>query len=241
MNKIYLGDCLEIIKQLPDESINHIITDPPYQISKPNNFHTMKTAKRQGIYFGKWDEEFNPISWIKPTIRLLDKNASMIVFCSYKNMSYLIDEMEKNGMIVKDFIQWRKSNPMPRNVNRRYIQDSEFAIWAVKEKSKWIFNKQKDIPYIRSCIQTPLVSKKEKVGHPTQKSLKLMEEIIKIHTNPKDTILDPFMGGGTTCIACMNLDRKYIGIELDKQYFDIAKERILNQGSIRTVNDKIKM
>ena len=119
-----------------------------------------------------------------------------------------------------------KSNPMPRNINRRYVQDMEFAIWGVKKGAKWIFNKPKDTPYLRSTFETALVSGKEKNGHPTQKSLKLMQEIIKIHTNKDDLILDPFMGSGTTGEAAISLGRKFIGIEKNPEFYKLSKERI---------------
>lgn len=70
---------------------------------------------------------------------------------------------------------------------------------------------------------------KEKIGHPTQKSVKLMEEIIKVHTNKNDIVIDPFMGSGTTGVACLTLDRKFIGIEIEKKYYDIAKNRLCNK------------
>ena len=78
-------------------------------------------------------------------------------------------------MEVKDIIVWKKTNPMPRNIERRYVQDMEFAIWAVKKGSKWTFNKDKNKPYMRSLFETPTVAGAEKVPHPTQKSLKLMQ------------------------------------------------------------------
>lgn len=115
---------------------------------------------------------------------------------------------------------------MPRNIERRYVQDMEFAVWGVKKGSKWVFNKDKSKPYMRSMFETSIVSGNERTNHPTQKSLKLMQDIIKIHTNENDIIIDPFMGSGTTGLACLNLNRQFIGIELDKKYFDLAVDRL---------------
>ena len=115
---------------------------------------------------------------------------------------------------------------MPRNINRRYVQDMEFAIWAVKKNSKWVFNKTVSKPYLRSLYTAPVVNGAEKVGHPTQKSLSVMKEIISIHTNENQLILDPFMGSGTTGVACKELNRKFIGIEKDNNYFEMAKRRL---------------
>lgn len=224
--ELYIGNAYSIIKELKQKKtmVNHIITDPPYNISKENNFSTLKNP-RKGVDFGEWDKDFDLYSWIGEYVDILDKNGSIIIFCSYLYISYIIEELEKQNMVVKDIIVWKKTNPMPRNIDRRYVQDMEFAIWAVKKKSKWVFNKPKSKPYLRSLYETAIVSGKERTIHPTQKSLKLMKEIIKIHTNKNDLIIDPFMGSGTTGIAALELNRKFIGVELDKEYFDIALDR----------------
>lgn len=226
--KLYLEDAYSMIDELVKKQIkvNHIITDPPYNISCKNNFNTLKRT-RQGIDFGEWDKNFDLFSWIPKYEKILDKDGSMIVFCSYRYMSFIIDIMEKNNLVVKDVLIWRKTNPMPRNINRRYVQDMEFAIWAIKKGSKWTFNKDETKPYMRGFFETSLVMGNERTSHPTQKSLKLMEELIKIHTNENETILDPFMGSGTTGVACLNLNRKFIGIELNEDYFDIAIDRLV--------------
>ncbi|BAJ54654.1 adenine specific DNA methyltransferase [Helicobacter pylori F16] len=203
------------------------ITDPPYNISVKNNFSTLKSAKRQGIDFGEWDKNFRLLEWIKRYAPLVNPNGCMVIFCSYRFINYIADFLEENGFIVKDFIQWIKNNPMSKNINRCYVQDTEFALWAVKKKAKWVFNKPKNEKYLRPLIlKSPVVSGLEKVKHPTQKSLALMEKIISIHTNPNDIVLDPFMGSGTTGLACKNLERNFIGIESEKEYFQIAKKRL---------------
>lgn len=232
MNKleIYNVDAYAKVKEFIDsgKKVDHIITDPPYNISKDNNFSTMRNP-RMGVDFGNWDRgEFDLYSWIPEYAKILEKNGSMIIFCSYRYISYIIDVLEakETGMIVKDILVWKKSNPMPRNINRRYVQDMEFAIWAVKKRAKWVFNKPVDVPYLRAMFTTSLVSGSEKMGHPTQKSLRLMEEIISIHTNPGDLILDPFMGSGTTGVAAIKQERKFLGIEYDEIFFKTAKERL---------------
>lgn len=228
--KLINADSYKIIDNLIDEGIkvDHIITDPPYNISKSNNFGTMKNP-RQGVDFGEWDHgDFDLYSWISKYSKLLKRNGSMIIFCSYLYLSYIIDVLKSNecDMDVKDVIVWQKNNPMPRNIDRRYVQDMEFAIWAVKKGAKWVFNKPADKPYLRAIYSTSTVHGKERLGHPTQKSLKLMEDIISVHTNPNELILDPFMGTGTTGEAAKNLGRDFIGIELNKKYYEIAKKRI---------------
>lgn len=208
--------------------VNHIITDPPYNISKSNNFGTMKNP-RTGVDFGSWDRgKFDLFSWIPLYTQLLEQNGSIIIFCSYRFISYITDvlESEECNCIVKDILIWQKSNPMPRNINRRYVQDMEFAIWAVKKNANWIFNKPEGKPYLRSLYSASVVNGKEKLGHPTQKSLSIMKDIISVHTNQNEIILDPFMGSGTTGEAALLLGRKFIGIEKEENYFLMSKNRL---------------
>ena len=227
---LHNADSYSFFKELLDANItvDHIITDPPYNISKDNNFSTLSNANRQGVDFGEWDKDFDLLSWIDMYSKILSKDGSMIIFNSYRHLSHIIERMENNEILVKDVIVWQKSNPMPRNRDRRYVQDMEFAIWGVKKDSKWVFNKPRDAGYLRGLFQAPVVSGREKTGHPTQKSLKIMEEIIRIHSDHGQTILDPFMGSGSTGVACQNLERKFIGIEKEKKYFEIAKARMLS-------------
>ncbi|GAA7266889.1 DNA-methyltransferase [Helicobacter pylori] len=229
MIQIHHANAFETIKDFYRQNlkVDAIITDPPYNISVKNHFSTLKSAKRQGIDFGEWDKNFKLLEWIKRYAPLVNPNGCMVIFCSYRFISYIADFLEENGFVVKDFIQWVKSNPMPRNLNRRYVQDTEFALWAVKKKAKWVFNKPENEKYLRPLIlKSPVVGGLERVKHPTQKSLALMEKIISIHTNPNDIVLDPFMGSGTTGLACKNLKRNFIGIELEKEYFQIAQKRL---------------
>lgn len=230
--KIYNTDAFKQVKKFKTEGIraNHVITDPPFNISKENNLHTLK-GKRAGVDFGKWDYDFDLIGWIKDYVELLENGGSMIIFNSYRNISYIADTMEQAGLEVKDLLKWIKTNPMPRNIDRRYVQDTEFAVWAVKPGEKWTFNRREDKKYERAEFHTPTVAGKERTSHPTQKSLRLMSEIIEIHTNEDDIILDPFMGSGTTGVAALAMGRKFIGVELDKDYFKIAKERLEDDNS----------
>lgn len=229
--KIYNCDAFEKIYDFQKSKlkVDHIITDPPYNISQENNFSSMSNANRRGVDFGEWDKKFDLYSWINIYCQILKPGGSFIIFTSYRNLSYVIDMIEEDKkMVVKDILKWIKLNPMPRNINRRYVQDTEFAIWAVKKGAKWIFNKPRNISYLRAEFHTPVVSGRERTLHPTQKSLKLMKDIIEIHTKKNQLILDPFMGSGTTGVAALELNRDFIGVELEKEYFKIAKERLNN-------------
>ena len=218
MIDLRLGDCLEVMRTIPDKSIDLVLTDPPYNIARNNNFSTMGRA---GIDFGEWDKGFDLFSYIDQVSRILKKDGSFVVFNAWRNLGLIADYAEKQGFDTKDMIRLEKSNPMPRNRDRRYITDYECAIWFVKNGAKWTFNRQ-DSKYQRPKF----VASIESGLHPTQKNLSLMENLVKIHSNQGDMVIDPFMGSGTTGVACKNLGRKFIGIEQNADYFDIAKNRI---------------
>ena len=99
---------------------------------RKNNFHTM--VNRQGVDFGEWDKDFNPTSWLKPACDLLKDNGSMIIFCGFRQLSTIVGALEELGCEVKDQGFWMKSNPMPRNIERRYVGGLENFICAVKPR-----------------------------------------------------------------------------------------------------------
>ena len=215
------GDCLERMKEIPDWSVDMVLTDPPYNIARDNNFSTIGRA---GIDFGEWDKGADLFSYIDEVYRVLNKNGSFIVFNDWKNLGDIVKYAEKLGFVTKDMLRLEKTNPMPRNRDRRYITDYECAIWFTMPKAKWVFNRQDE-----SYQRPKFVHSVEKGLHPTQKNLKLMEELVKIHSNVGMTVVDPFSGSFTTGVACANLDRVFIGIEMDETYFNIGKERMLGE------------
>ena len=237
LNKIYNMDCLEgmdlMIKQ--GIKVDAIITDPPYNIARDNNFNTMGRAS---IDFGDWDKGFDQFTWIDRAYDLLDKGGTLFLFNDWKNIGEIAKYAESKGFDIKDMVRWRKTNPMPRNRDRRYITDYEVAVWLVRPKGKWVFNRLSDT-YDRCEYEYSVTSESERVGHTTQKPLALMEEIINRHTNVVQTILDPFIGSGTTAIACMNTNRNYIGFEISKEYCDIAEKRIKNHFVQERINEEI--
>lgn len=219
--KLYNNDCIKTMQQIESGSINLLLTDPPYNIARDNNFDTMGRAS---IDFGEWDKGFDQFTWLKEIPRILHKDGSIIIFNDWKNVGEIARYCESLGLVIKDMLRWRKSNPMPRNRDRRYITDFECAIWLTNKNAKWTFHRLSDT-YQRPEFEYGLVGGKEKI-HPTQKPVKLMEELLLIHSNENDLVLDCFMGSGSTGVACKNLKRNFIGIELDNTYFVGADNRI---------------
>lgn len=205
--------------------IDLILTDPPYCVSRTHQLG-FSNMGRSGMNYGEWDYGFDQTEWINLTAPLVKEGGSIIIFNDWKHASELVECLEQNGFIIKDLLRWEKTNPMPRNVNSRYVADYEFAIWAVKGKKKWTFNKPSDIPYLRPKFVHGIVLGGSKRIHPTQKSLDLFEDIIRIHSNKEDLIFDPFCGSGTTAVACQNLGRNFIGSEIDKKYYEKAIKRL---------------
>lgn len=223
--KLLLGDCIDEIKKLEDNSIDFVLTDPPYNISRDNNFNTMG---RSSIDFGEWDKDADLLSWIDEIHPKLKKNSGMVIFNGWQNLGPIATHCEKVGFKIKDFIRMEKTNPMPRNRDRRYVTDCEYAIWVTKKGSKWVFNRQEDT-YDRPKYITPVVGGKEKVNHPTQKPLSVLEEMLIRHTNEGDIVIDPFMGSGSTGVACIRTNRKFIGIEIDETYFELSQRRVTEE------------
>lgn len=155
--KLFKGDCMKLMPKLPDNSVDLLLTDPPYNISKNNNF---KTMKRSGIDFGEWDHKFDLINWLSGISRIMNDGSSVIIFNAWINLGVLDNKLNNEGFIGKDIFRWIKSNPMPRNRDRRYITDYEFAIVATNKKGKWVFNRLNST-YERPEFTCPIVSGKK--------------------------------------------------------------------------------
>ena len=138
MINLLKGDCLELLKTLENESVDALITDPPYNIARKNNF---KSMGRAGIDFGDWDKGFDLTSWIAVAVSKIKKGGNVVIFTDWKNITPIVEELEKNECVVKDMIRIEKSNPIPRNRDRRFITDYEVAVYGVKKGGKWTFNR----------------------------------------------------------------------------------------------------
>ena len=220
-------DYKELIEELVSNEIqvDAVITDPPYGVSRKNQLG-FSNMGRAGMNYGEWDYNFDQREWIKLCAPLVRSGGSIIVFNDWKNFSYIVEELDEQSFSMKDVIRWVKPNPMPRNTTRRYVGDFEMAIWAVKDGGKWTFNKPEGTAYLRPIYKCSSLGRGEKRIHPTQKPLKLIEDILKVHTDEQDVVLDLFAGSGTTAEACLKNNRVFIGSELETEYYDKAMERI---------------
>lgn len=237
MIKLYNKDCLEALKDLEDKSIDLIITDPPYNIG---NFmkkrQTNLNKMRDNFFVGAgWDNlEYN--EWItqmenffSEIARVSKEGTALILFMSIIRVESIIKIAEENNFYYKTTGIWHKLNPMPRNMNLHFINSTEAWLYFVYKKKTSKFNNKGKA--IHDFIETPLVTTKEKKWgkHPTQKPEKLIEFFINILSNENDLILDPFMGSGTTGVVSKKNNRKFIGIEIDKNYYKISQKRIMEE------------
>ncbi len=221
---LYNVDSFQWIKnQQQVNEIDLILTDPPYNISQKSG--NLDSMGRFGFDFGTWDYDFDVTGWITPFCNLLKDTGSIIIFSDWKKIGNIVETLKNNNFLIKDCLRFIKSNPLPRTPNRRYVVDYEFAVWATKSKN-YIFNKNPLFPYLRPEFYMSVTSGREKLNHPTQKPLELMKQLIQIHSNKGDTVLDAFMGSGTTGVAALSLGRNFVGIELDKVYFQTSEIRI---------------
>ena len=146
MIKLYNGDCLKIMNEIPDGSIDMVLTDIPFNISKENNFKTMKDRKgRNGIDFGEWDKGFDLTNYIDLFPRILKENSNVVIFNAWENLRGIKDACEKNNISIKRCLVLNKSNPAPFNKDRMFVNDVEFALWGVynskNKPTKWTFNR----------------------------------------------------------------------------------------------------
>lgn len=217
------GDCLELMKDIPDKSIDLVVIDPPYELEtqRGGGFFRENNKNRRKYQ----DEIENMMSGI--TEELLDiicnkmKKVNMYIFCSRTQMLFLLNYADKKSFSW-NLLTWHKTNPIP-TCNNKYLNDTEYIVF-MREKGVPVYG---DYHTKKSYFVTP-VNKKEKqlYKHPTIKPLDIIKNLIINSSQENDTILDCFMGSGSTGVACANTNRNFIGIELDEKYFNIAKERI---------------
>jgi site-specific DNA-methyltransferase (adenine-specific) len=220
LNRIYQMPCEEALTLIPDKSVDLLLTDPPYNVSMKSNFHTMG---RKGVDFGEWDKNFDQQEWLDITCKKIKSGGSAVVFNDYKNIGEMREVFEANNFTIKEMLVWKKTNPMPRNRDRLYVTSLEIAIWAVNGKG-WTFNRQRDT-YENAIFETPIVNHKQRI-HPTQKPLSIIENILLIHSNENDIVLDCFMGSGTTAVSAIKNNRRFIGFEVSPEYIELANKRI---------------
>jgi DNA modification methylase len=228
LNTIYNLDCVEGLKRIPNKSVELLLTDPPYGISRSLNCEGQKlgSTAKLNFNFGKWDKVNN--DWVKEALE--KTNGWAIIFCAKRDIDMYWNLLEKEKFIAIDVIVWQKPDPIPLNGKTKFLNAWESAIIGKRNGSYWG-------GYCTHNILKYQAPKGKERIHPTQKPLKLIQELIKLTTKEGNTVLDPFMGSGTTAVAAKSLKRKFIGFEIDKKYFKLAEDRLNNTISNKTLFD----
>ncbi len=242
--KILLGDSFQILPMLKEKSVDMIFADPPYFLS--NDGISCRGGKMVSVNKGSWDkisQAENPVEakhefnrrWIALCRRLLKPDGSIWISGTLHNIYSVGMALEQEGFKIINNITWQKTNPPPNLACRCFTHSTETVLWAqlADKKARHYFNyelmkEQNDGKQMKDVWTGSLTRPSEKVfgKHPTQKPEYLLERIVEASTRKWDLVLDPFCGSGTTGVAAMRHDRYFLGIEQEKDYLDITKQRL---------------
>lgn len=213
-NRLLFGDCMTELDKIHDNSCSLLLTDVPYGINKTLNCkgERLGTTAKLDFEFGNWDSV--SFDWCEKALK--KTKGWVIIFCAKRNIGDYWDILEKNGFIGVDSLVWQKPDPLPLNGKTKFLNAWESAV--IGKRNGAVFN-----GYCTHNIFKYQAPKGKDRFHPTQKPLKLFQELIRLTTNKDDVVLDPFAGIGTTALACLNESRNYICIEKEQKYFEKMK------------------
>ena len=220
--------CFDLLPRIEKNSVDLVLIDPPYEVSRDTNFQSGEATGRDtdrfrvSMDFGEWDQGFTGLDKVvKECYRILKPGGTMICFYDLWKITTLREYFEKAGFKQLRFIEWVKTNPVPINSKVNYLTNArEIAVVGVKG-GKPTFHSE----YDNGIYEYPICHDKGRF-HPTQKPLALFEDLVRKHSNEGELVLDCFSGAATTAVACINLRRDFIGCELDREYYDKSMKRI---------------
>jgi modification methylase len=261
-NKVVQGNCIELMNNLPNDSVDLIFADPPYNLQLGGDLHRPDNSKVSAVD-DDWDkfknfEHYDNFTrdWLKAARRLLKPEGAIWVIGSYHNIFRVGASLQDLGYWILNDVIWRKSNPMPNFRGKRFTNAHETLIWAAKsDRSKYTFNydalkELNDGVQMRSDWLFPICNGTERLKkpdgtkvHPTQKPESILHRIIVASTKPGDLVLDPFFGSGTTGVVAKKLGRSFIGLDQESEYVRAAEVRlskttVLDKDSIATTPGK---
>ena len=243
---LYQGDTFEILDQFPSNNFDMIFVDPPYLLS--NDGITCSSGKMVSVNKGNWDKSHGFENdkkfinrWIEVCRRVLNEKGTIWISGTLHVIFKVGYLLERQGFEIINDVVWFKPNAPPNLSCKYFTHSHEILLWARKNrKSHHTYNydimKRWDNPkdklknankQMRSVWSIPLLPKAEKNHgkHPTQKPLELLNRIISSSTNEGDNVLDPFVGSGTTGIVCDILKRKFIGLDINKEFLELTIRR----------------
>lgn len=222
--KFRKSDFLDFMKKLGNDSVDLILTDPPYVVSRETRFHQSSDTNKFSVInmeFGEWDkQEVDLPAFAREAYRVLKKKGTLIVFYDLWKMNKLADIMRLVKFKQIRLIEWLKTNPVPINSKLNYLTNArEIAVLGVKGGSPTFHSL-----YDNGMYHYPIPGGKR--YHPTQKPMELMRDLIFKHSNEGEMVIDPFMGSGTTAVAAIVCKRSFAGCDINEEYIDIAKARM---------------
>lgn len=231
------GDCLEALRSIDGDSVDLILTDPPYNLGlfmkeRATNLKALRdnyfgAAGWDNLEYGQWNESMD--SLFGEAARVMKPGGSMVVFMAVIKVESIIAQAVKHGFYYKTTGTWHKQNPMPRNMNLHFVNSTESWIYFTYGARVGTFNNEGKA--VHDYFESPVTPKSErKYGkHPTQKPIALMDFFVEKLSNPGDLVLDPFMGSGSSGVSAIRNGRRFTGIELEETYYDIATKRIQDE------------
>ena len=234
--EIFKGSCIDVMKEMSPESVDLILTDPPYNLGKFMKERATNLKRMRSNFFGAagWDDlEFSDWAnsmdmFFEEASRIIRVGGSMIVFMAIIKVETIINLAVKHGFYYKTTGIWHKTNPMPRNMNLHYINSTEAWVYFTYKKRTGTFNNNGKA--IHDFYETSVTPAGERTygKHPTQKPVSLLSEMVKLLSNENDTVFDPFMGSGSTGVAAIINNRYFIGSEICDEYYNITQARLEN-------------
>lgn len=221
------GDSKDIIRRIPDNSIDFILTDPPYNLGQHSTGNIPlpgRSAMNNDV--AEWDMiDFNPEEWADEFIRILKPTGNLFIFTSYNQLGRWYNCLD-HKFDTSNFMIWHKTNPAPKIFKAGFLNSCEMIFTCWNKKHTWNFISQAEM---HNFIETPICMRPERLSnpkHPAQKPVSILKKMIEIASNEDDIIFDPFMGVGSTGVAALNLNRRFIGVEINETYYNAAKKRI---------------
>ncbi len=230
---IHNTDCFQFIKTMPDNSVDLILTDPPYNISQYSTGN-ISLPGREALNndIADWDKvNLEPKELVQGFKRILKPTGNIFVFTSYNQIGKWHEAFDSEYDTFQFFI-WHKTNPAPKIYKNGFLNSCEMIICMWNKGHTWNFSNQNEMHNFFEC---PICMRPERLSnpkHPAQKPVKLLKHIINISSNENDIVFDPFMGVGSTGVAALELGRKFGGCEINEQYFNASEQRLQNKISL---------
>lgn len=228
-SRLYFQDNREVFKTIPDNSIDLILTDPPYNIAKYSTGNiNLPNRTPLNNDLASWDNiEVKQEEYLESFKRILKPTGNIFIFTTFNSIGKWHSIFDHH-FDTSQFMIWHKKNPTPNIFKKGFLNSCEMIICFWNKGHTWNFSKQQEM---HNFIESPICMGKERwtnPKHPTQKPVKILKHIIEIASNPNDVVFDPFMGVASTAIAALELKRKFYGCEISKEYYEASVDRVKN-------------